>query len=65
VVEEEEEEAPAPAPAPKAKAVKAKPAPVVEPEEVEEPVVRQEVSKKPAAPAKGGLADMVSDWDDE
>ena len=63
VVEEEEE---APAPAPKAKAApKAKPVPVVEPEEVEEPVVRQEVSKKPAAPAKSALADMVSDWDDE
>jgi hypothetical protein len=64
VVEEDEDEAPPP---PKAKpaAKKAKPAPVVEPEEVEEPVVRQEAPKKPAAPAKGALADMVSDWDDE
>jgi hypothetical protein len=64
VVEEEEE---APPPPPKAKpAAKAKPAPapVVE-EEPEEPVVRQEVPKKPTAPAKGALADMVSDWDDE
>ena len=60
VVEEEEE-----APAPKAKAApKAKPAPVVE-EEPEEPVVRKEEPKKPAAPSKGALADMVSDWDDE
>lgn len=64
VVEEDEEEAPAPAPKAKA-APKAKPAPVVEPEEVEEPVVRQEAPKKPVAPAKGALADMVSDWDDE
>lgn len=62
VVEEEEE---APPPPPKAKAApKAKPAPVVE-EEPEEPVVRQEAPKKPTAPAKGALADMVSDWDDE
>jgi len=62
VVEEEEE---APPPPPKAKAApKAKPAPVVE-EEPEEPVVRKEEPKKPAAPSKGALADMVSDWDDE
>ena len=64
VVEEEEE---APPPPPKAKpAAKAKPAPapVVE-EEPEEPIVRQEAPKKPTAPAKGALADMVSDWDDE
>jgi hypothetical protein len=63
VVEEEEEEAPPPPPKAKA-APKAKPAPVVE-EEPEEPVVRKEEPKKPAAPAKGDLASMVSDWDDE
>jgi hypothetical protein len=27
--------------------------------------VRQEAPKKPTAPAKGTLASMVSDWDDE
>lgn len=63
VVEEDEEEAPPPPPKAKA-APKAKPAPVVE-EEPEEPVVRKEEPKKPAAPSKGALADMVSDWDDE
>lgn len=48
--------------APKAKA---KAAPVVVEEEVEEPVVRKEPVKKPAAGNKSNLADMVSDWDDE
>ena len=64
VVEEEEE---APPPPPKAKpAAKAKPAPApVAEDEPDEPVVRQEVPKKPTAPAKGTLASMVSDWDDE
>jgi len=64
VVEEEEE---APPPPPKAKpAAKAKPAPApVAEDEPDEPVVRQEAPKKPAAPAKGTLASMVSDWDDE
>ena len=62
---EEEEEAPPPPP--KAKpAAKAKPAPApVAEDEPDEPVVRQEVPKKPTAPAKGTLASMVSDWDDE
>lgn len=61
----EEDEAEVPPPPPKAKAApKAKPAPAVE-EEAEEPVVRKEAPKKPTAPAKGTLADMVSDWDDE
>ena len=58
VVEEEEE-----APPPKAK--KAKPAPAVEADEPDEPVVRKEAPKKPEAPAKGSLLEMVSDWDDE
>jgi hypothetical protein len=64
VVEEEEE---APPPPPKAKpAAKAKPAPApVAEDEPDEPVVRQEVPKKPAAPSKGTLASMVNDWDDE
>lgn len=64
VVEEEEE---APPPPPKAKpAAKAKPAPApVAEDEPDEPVVRQEAPKKPTAPAKGTLASMVSDWDDE
>ena len=64
VVEEEEE---APPPPPKAKpAAKAKPAPApVAEDEPDEPVVRQEVPKKPTAPAKGTLASMVNDWDDE
>ena len=64
VVEEEEE---APPPPPKAKpAAKAKPAPApVAEDEPDEPVVRQEVPKKPTAPAKGMLASMVNDWDDE
>ena len=64
VVEEDEDDEP-PAPAPKAKKAKAAPAPVVEEDEAEEPAVRKEAPKKPAAPAKGSLADMVSDWDDE
>ena len=59
VVEEEEEAAPPP------KAKKAKPAPAVEADEPDEPVVRKEAPKKPEAPAKGSLLDMVSDWDDE
>jgi hypothetical protein len=64
VVEEEDDEPPAPAP--KAKAKKAAPAPVVEEaDEVEEPAVRKDEPKKPAAPAKGSLADMVGAWDDE
>ena len=49
------------APPPKAK--KAKLAPVAD--EPDEPVVRKEAPKKPEAPTKGSLADMVSDWDDE
>ena len=63
----EEEEAAPPPPPPKPKpATKAKPAPApVAEEEPEEPVVRQEAPKKPTAPAKSALADMVSDWDDE
>jgi hypothetical protein len=63
-VEEEEE---APPPPPKAKpAAKAKPAPApVAEDEPDEPGVRQEAPKKPTAPAKGTLASMVSDWDDE
>ena len=81
VVEEDAEEAPAPAPkakpapvveedeapAPAPKAAKKK-APVQDVEdavEVEEPAVRKEEPKKPAAQAKGSLADMISDWDDE
>ena len=58
VVEEEEE-----TPPPKAK--KAKPAPAVEADEPDEPVVRKEAPKKPEAPTKGSLLEMVSDWDDE
>ena len=51
------------APAPKAKKAKAE---VVEVEEDEEPVVRKETKKPNAVPAaKGSLADMVDDWDDE
>ena len=63
VVEEEAEEEP-PAPAPKKTRAKA----VVEVEdavEVAEPEVRKEPVKKPATAAKGDLAAMVSDWDDE
>jgi hypothetical protein len=63
VVEEVEEEEAAPPPP---KATKKKPAPVVEDAvEVDEPEVRKEEPKKPAAGAKGSLADMISDWDDE
>jgi hypothetical protein len=58
-VAEEEEEAPPP------KAKKAKPAPAVEADEPDEPVVRKEAPKKPEAPAKGSLLEMVNDWDDE
>jgi hypothetical protein len=63
VVEEEAEEEP-PAPAPKKTRAKA----VVEVEdavEVAEPEVRKETVKKPTTAAKGDLAAMVSDWDDE
>lgn len=63
---EEEEAADPPARVAKAATKKAKPAPApVAEEEPEEPVVRQEAPKKPAAPAKSALAAMVSDWDDE
>lgn len=66
VDEDTEDEASAPKPKTRAK----KAAPVVEAEsveedEAEEPAVRKEAPKKPAAPAKGSLASMVSDWDDE
>jgi hypothetical protein len=33
--------------------------------DVEEPVVRKEVAKKPVVESKPSLAAMVSDWDDE
>jgi hypothetical protein len=65
VVEEPEEDE-APPPPPKATKKKSAPAPVVEDAvEVDEPEVRKEEPKKPAAGAKGSLADMISDWDDE
>lgn len=62
-VVEEEVEAPAPAP----KKTRAKPAVGAEVEDavvVEEPEVRKEAPKKPAA-GGSSLAAMISDWDDE
>jgi len=63
LLKEEEERAPAPAP----KAKKAKEEPAVEAvEETAEPEVRKPAAKVTAVPAaKGKLADIVSDWDDE
>jgi FtsZ-interacting cell division protein ZipA len=45
--------------------VKAKVEESEEGSDVEEPVVRKEVAKKPVVESKPSLAAMVSDWDDE
>jgi hypothetical protein len=64
VVEDDEDEDEAPAPAPKKSRTKPPVEEVEDAKVVDEPEVRKE-AKAQAPAAKGSLASMISDWDDE